>query len=137
MDLVNEQHISRLQVGQDRGEVTLSLEHGAGCLTQIHAKFGGEDVGEGGLTEAGRPEDEHMIERLTAAACGIDEDPELLLDGRLTHIVRKAPRAYGAIKCLVLPDALRVDQSLVHAPTLVMIRNDRRFRRQRTAAPVG
>ena len=137
MDLVDEQHIARLEVGQDRGEVALALEHRAGGLAQAHAEFGGEDVGERGLTEAGRPEDEHVIERLATAPSGIDEDPELLLDGGLTDIVREAPRPYGAIERLVLSDALRVDQPLVHASTLVMIRNDRRCRTRRTAAPVG
>ena len=70
MDLVDEQHVARLQVGQQRREIARPLEHRARGLTQVHAQLGGDDVGERGLAEARRAEDQHVVERFAALARG-------------------------------------------------------------------
>ena len=44
MDLVDEQHVARLQVGQQRREIAGPLEHRTGGLAQVHAEFVGHDV---------------------------------------------------------------------------------------------
>ena len=66
MDLIDEQHIARLQVGQQRGQVAGPLEHRTGGLAQIDAQLGGDDVGQRRLAQARWPEDQHVIERLAA-----------------------------------------------------------------------
>ena len=86
MDLVDEQHVARLQVGQERGQVAGALEHRTGGLAQVDAQLGGDDVGERGLAQARRTEDQHVIERLAAAARGADEDLELRLYRRLADV---------------------------------------------------
>ena len=97
MDLVDEQHVARLQVGQQRGEIAGPLQHGTGGLAQIHAQLAGEDVGERGLAEAGRPEDQRVIQRLAAHHRRLHEDLELRLDLLLADVVREPLRADGAI----------------------------------------
>ena len=79
MDLVDEQHVAGLQVREQRGEVARALEHGPGGLAQIHAELGRDDVRECGLAEPGRPEDQHVIQRLAALARGAHEDFQLRL----------------------------------------------------------
>ena len=66
MDLVDEQHVARLQVGEQRGEIAGPLEHRTGGLAQVHAELVRDDVRERGLAQPGRPEDQHVVERLAA-----------------------------------------------------------------------
>jgi hypothetical protein len=97
MDLVNEQHVARLQVGEQRRQIAGPLEHGARRLTHIHAELAREDVRERGLAQTGRTEDERMVERLAAHDRGLHEDLELRLDLLLPHVVREPLGANGAI----------------------------------------
>ena len=71
MDLVDEQHVVRLQVGQQRGQVAGALDHRAGGLAQVDAQLVGDDVRERGLAQARRAEDQHVVERLAALARGL------------------------------------------------------------------
>ena len=41
------------------------------------AQLGGDDVGEAGLAHAGRAEEQHVVERLAAAARGLDGHPQV------------------------------------------------------------
>jgi hypothetical protein len=69
MDLVDEQHVVGLEVGQDRGEIARAFEDRARCLAQADAHLVGDDVCKRRLAEARRAEDEQdMIERLAALA---------------------------------------------------------------------
>src|SRR5206468_32482 len=80
VDLVDEEDGSRLQRREEGRDVALSLERRARGLCEGHAELGGDDLGERGLAEAGRAGEEDVVERLAAAACGLDEDRELLHD---------------------------------------------------------
>jgi hypothetical protein len=55
MDLVDEQYVARLQVGEECGEIARSLEHRAGRLAQIDAELGGENVASVVLPRPGGP----------------------------------------------------------------------------------
>ena len=66
MDLVDEQHVLRLEVGEHRGEVARALEHRAGGLAQVDAELARDDVRERGLAQARRAEQQHVVERLAA-----------------------------------------------------------------------
>jgi hypothetical protein len=68
VDLVDEQHVVRFEVGQQRGQVAGALQHRAGGLAQIDAHLGGDDVRQGGLAQARRAEQQHVVERLAALA---------------------------------------------------------------------
>ena len=52
MDLVDEQHVARLEVGQERGEIAGALEHRSRRLAQVDAELVREDVRQRGLAEA-------------------------------------------------------------------------------------
>ena len=93
MDLIDEQHVARLQIGQDRRQVAGPLQHRTGGLAQVDAQLGGDDVRQRGLAQARRTEDQHVIERLGAHARRVDEDRQLRLDrapGRCSRPARAA-----------------------------------------------
>ena len=87
VDLVDEQHVALLQVGQDAGDVDLAFERRAGGGVDADLQLGGDDAGEGRLAQAGRPGEQHVVEGLAAVAGGLHEDLELLLDARLADEV--------------------------------------------------
>ena len=74
VDLVDEEDRARLERGQERGDVALALERGAGGLHERHVQLARDDVGERGLAQAGRPREQHVVERLAAPAGGLDEE---------------------------------------------------------------
>ena len=78
MDLVDEQDVAVLEVGEQRGEVARLGDDRAGGGAKADAHLAGEDPGERGLAEAGRAEEQHMVERLAARAGGVDEHAQIL-----------------------------------------------------------
>ncbi len=102
MNLVDEQHIVRLQIRQQRRKIACAFDHRARGLPQIDAEFIGDDVRQRRLAEAGRSEDQHMVERLAPPARRFDEDLHLRLDRRLPHIVGEPFRTHGAIESFLI-----------------------------------
>ena len=68
VDFVDEQHVVRFEIGQDRGQVAGAFQHRAGSLAQVDAHLGGDDVGQRGLAQSRRAEQQHMVERFAALA---------------------------------------------------------------------
>src|SRR5665213_1288223 len=101
MDLIDEQHIARLQVGQLRGQIRGTLEHRPRGLAQIHTQLDRNDIGQRGLAQTRWPEYQHMIHGLGALACRGDEDLHLPLHMFLSHIVRQALRTNGTVLLLL------------------------------------
>src|ERR1019366_10610245 len=62
VDLVEEQDLALAQVGEDGGEVALDLQRGAGRLLEADFELVGDDGGEGGFAQAGRSEEEDVVE---------------------------------------------------------------------------
>src|SRR6202000_2299944 len=102
MNLIDEQHITRLQVGENRGDIGRALQHRAGGLAQAHSQLAGEDVGQGGFSQTRRSEDQHVIERLAPLSRSSDEDLELCLYGGLPDVLTEASGADSALDNLVL-----------------------------------
>jgi hypothetical protein len=55
VDLVDEEHVALVELGEDRRQVAGPLERRAGGDVEVHAHLGGDDAGQRGLAEAGRP----------------------------------------------------------------------------------
>ncbi len=87
MNLVHEEHVARLEIGQHGGKLRRALEHWPGSGLDGHAHLVGDDVCQRGLAETGRPEDERVIERFVSPAGRLDEDLHLLPDRALTDVV--------------------------------------------------
>ena len=109
MDLVDEQHVARLEVREQRGEVAGPLEHRARGLAQVHADLVRDDVRERGLAEARRAEEQHVVERLAAlAAPPAMKISSCALTLRLADVLGEPARAHGAVERLVLLDGRTV-----------------------------
>ena len=78
VNLVNEQHIPRLQPGEQGGQVLGLFQHRAAGLAQVYPQFGGNDVRQRRLAQAGRAKQQHMVQRLAALFGGTDKDFQLL-----------------------------------------------------------
>src|SRR5204862_2676369 len=51
--------------------------HGARRRTEVHAQFARDDLGQRGFAEAGRPDKQHVVERLAPGSRGLDEDGQI------------------------------------------------------------
>jgi hypothetical protein len=65
VDLVDEQHVARLEVGEDRGEVARLGEHRPRGHAEADAELARDDLRERGLAEAGRAVEERVVHRLS------------------------------------------------------------------------
>jgi hypothetical protein len=95
--LVDEEDVPRLEAGEDAGEVALLLQRGPGGQVHLHPHLGGDDVGQGGLAEAGRSAEEEVVHRLAAALGRLHEDLEVVLHLGLADVLVEAPRAEGRV----------------------------------------
>ena len=112
VDLVDEEHVVRVERHEDAGQVTRFVEHGAGSRLEAHAEFIGDDVGEGCLAQARGAVEQGVVERLAAHTRRPDEDTEIVYYLVLTREVAERQRAqrlldvffgpFGPV--LVLPD---------------------------------
>ena len=80
MNFVNEQDVALFQVGEQPGQVAGLLDGGAAGAFEARAHVFGNDVGEGGFAQAGRPAEEQMIQRLAALFGRLHGDFQALLD---------------------------------------------------------
>ena len=78
MDLVDEQDVAGLEVGQERGEVAGPRDHRTRGGAEADIEFARDDLGERGLAESGRTDEQHVIERLGPRFGGVDEDAQVL-----------------------------------------------------------
>ena len=95
MDLVDEQHVAVVEVGEDGGEVAGAFERGPAGDPQADVHLGGDDPRQGGLAEAGRTGEEEVVGGLPATARGAEEDLEVLLQPRLADELVEAPGPEG------------------------------------------
>ncbi len=78
VNLVDEQHIPRLEIGELPREIARLADDGAGGRMEIDAELARDDLRQRRLAEARRPDEQHVIERLAARFGGLDEDAEIL-----------------------------------------------------------
>ena len=101
VDLVDEQDAGALQVGENGREITGPLDGRTRGALQHRPHLVRQDVGDGGLAEAGRAVQQHVIERLAARPCRPDEDGEVGLDLLLPDVVVERARSEGEVDAAV------------------------------------
>ena len=89
MDFVNEQDVALLEVGQQAGEVAGFLDGRAAGALEVGAHGLGEDVGQGGLAEAGRAAEQDVVDGFLPAFGRGDGDFQALLDLELAGEFRE------------------------------------------------
>ena len=105
VDLVDEEHVALLEIGEQRREIAGLGDHRAGGRAETDPELAGDDLRQRGLAEAGRTDQQHVIERLAAALRRRDEDPEvgprLLLADEFGEPLRPQ-RGFGRVFLAVL-----------------------------------
>ncbi len=112
VDLVDEQHVVRLERRQDRCHVALALQRRAGDGVDPRAHLVGDDVREAGLAKARRARQQHVVARLTATARGLEVDRQLPDHPRLAEELGEPLRPQRSV--VLGPLLGRVDHALVH-----------------------
>jgi hypothetical protein len=97
VDFVDEEHIARLQIGQDGREIAGLLDDGAGGRAETDAELARHDLRHRGLAEAGRPVQQDMIQRFAARPRGFDENGEVLAAAFLADEIRKGLRTQAGL----------------------------------------
>jgi hypothetical protein len=85
MDLVDEQNIARLQIGQQRSEVTATLDDRARSGAESHPHFAGDNLRERRFAKTGWPGKQHMVEGLAPTPRRLDKDPQIVAQRLLAH----------------------------------------------------
>jgi hypothetical protein len=102
VDLVDEEHVARLERGEDRRNVLL-LDGGAGDRAEADAELLADDVRERRLAEPRRAREQHMVERLAPRLGGDERNLELLLHALLPDELVERARAQRLLdRCLVV-----------------------------------
>ena len=98
MDLVDEEDVPGVQVGEDAHQVARLLQHRPGGHLDPDPHFRGEHHRQRGLAEPRRPVEEHVVERVAPPAGSRDRDRERLLDLCLADALGEAARAQGQLR---------------------------------------
>ena len=77
VDLVDEQDVAILEIGEQGGEVARFGDHRPGGGAEADAELARDDLRQRGLAEPRRPEEQHMVERIAARLRRLDEDPQI------------------------------------------------------------
>ncbi len=80
MDLVDEQDVALVEVGEHRGQVAGPLQRRPRRDPQGHAHLGGNDPGQAGLAQPRRTGQEQVVGRLAPAAGRLQQDLEVLAE---------------------------------------------------------
>ena len=115
VDLVDEENVARLERGEDRRHVALPLEAGPGDAADADAELLTDDVREARLAEAGRADEQHVVERLLARARCLKRDLELLLDALLADELVEPARAQRPLELVLLRRQRGCEELLAHA----------------------
>ncbi len=107
MYLIDEQNVKRLQIGENGRQVTRLLQHRAGGLPQLHTQFIGDDMGQGGLTQARWAEQQDMVQCFAPATRGADKDLKLFPQLGLADELGQFRRPQTAIEGLLILIAAR------------------------------
>ena len=92
VDLIDEKDIGAAELGEDAQEIGALGQGGAVGHVHLGGEFVGDDMGEGGLAQAGRSVQEHVFHGLVAAAGGFGSDAQAIDHRFLANVLIEALR---------------------------------------------
>ena len=114
MDLVDEQHVAVVELGEDGGQVAGPLERRTRRDVDPDAHLGGDDAGQAGLAQARRAGEQQVVGGLTPPAGGLQHDREVLLQLGLADELLEAPGPQPGFLGLLAVGGLGLEQLLTH-----------------------
>ena len=103
VDLVDEQDVAVLEIGQERREIARLGDHRAGGGAEIDAELARDDLRQRGLAEPRRADEQHMVERLGPPSRRLDEDVEVGARLLLADELRQPLRPQRGFRRIVVP----------------------------------
>src|SRR5712692_9398416 len=113
MDLIDEHHVARFEIGDDGDEIARLLERRTGSRADRRLHLVRDDVREGGLAESWRAEEQNVIESLFALARGLDRDLEIGLDFLLADVLLEPARSERKLGLDLVFEGLRAQDAAV------------------------
>ena len=138
VDLVDEEHVAVVEVGEDRREVAGALERRTARDPQVRVHLGGDDARERRLAGPRRAREQQMVDGLAALLRREQEDLEMLGQARLAdelvEVARPQRRLLGRLHRIGARAAAALPSrvTLAHAFTA---RRRRASRRRSSTAP--
>jgi hypothetical protein len=102
VDFIDEEDIVLFKVGQDGGQVSGAFDGGAGGGLDINACLGGDDMGQAGLAQAGRPVEQDMVQGFSPSSGSRNGDFQVFLRLVLPDEVGQAAGSETGIERCVL-----------------------------------
>jgi len=112
VDFVEEEHLPLADVGEDGGEVALDLQGRAGGLLKADVELIGDDCGQSGFAEAGRAEEQDVVEGFTARAGRFEGDGKLFFGLGLADEFIESARAKLELEGTLIFGTGRRDQAV-------------------------
>ena len=100
MDLVDEEDVAILEIGEQGGEIARFGDHRPGRGAEADAELARDDLRQRGLAEPRRPEEEDMVERVAAALGRLDEHAQILARRLLPDELVERLRAQRGVEIL-------------------------------------
>ena len=113
MDLIDKEHVTRFECGQDRSDVALALQGRTGNRVNPAVHLGRDNKREAGLTQPGRPGEQDVVTRLTTTTSSGDECLQLADCVFLANEVTQSLRTQRAVVLLILRLFLSRNQTCV------------------------
>ena len=101
VNFVDEQNVARFEIGELGGEIAGLGDDRAGGGAEIHAELARQNLRQRRLAEAGRSDEQHMIERVAARLRRLDEDLEIVARRFLAGEIGERQRAQREVRIVV------------------------------------
>jgi hypothetical protein len=115
MDLVDEQHVALVELGEDGGEVAGPLQRRSGGDLEVRRHLGRDDAGQRGLAEPGRPGQQEVVGGLAPPAGGLEDHRQVLLHLGLADELVEAMRAQARFDAQLVGADGGVEELVTHA----------------------
>ena len=115
MNLIDEQHIPGLEIGEDGGQVPRPGDYRSRSGAKTDAELPGDDLRQRGLAETRGPIEQHMIHGLAAALGRIDEHLQIIADLGLADEFLEAPRPGRSVP-RIFGGSVGGDYPVIHPP---------------------
>ena len=110
VDLVDEEDVALLQVGQQGGQVARPHQDRSRRDPQAHPEFGGHDAGQRRLAQTGRTGEQQVVGRLVALEGRLDDDLQVFGELALSDELGQGARAQSGLVGLLGRCGHRVDR---------------------------
>ena len=101
VDLIDEQHIAFVQLGEDTRQIPLLFNGGTAGGVQGASHGEGNDIGKGGFSQTRGPTEQEMVQSFRPSLGGLYKYLQVLLDLNLPRILLKGLRPQGRFEELV------------------------------------